>query len=64
MKDKYPTKTIKARELKRHIMGLPDDADVSIGQFSEPLTIYRVKQQSENLYNIEFNEAYQLLPTN
>ena len=53
--------TIKASELKQFIMALPDDADVWIGQNSEPLTIYRVKKHDKNLFNIEFNEAYQLL---
>ena len=58
-------KRIKASELKRYIMNLPDDANVTIGPAhgddEGTLTIYRVHRLADDLFNIEFNEVFQLL---
>jgi hypothetical protein len=48
-------KTMKARDLKRQINGISDDADVFFGTDGD-LSFYRVKQRGENFYQIEFNE--------
>lgn len=57
--------TIKASELKESIMNIPDDADVSFGPASGmnpgSLTIYRVHRLDDDLFNIEFNEVFQVL---
>jgi hypothetical protein len=57
-------KTIKASELKQHINNLPDDADVSfgpsIGEALGSLTLFRIKKRGPNLFNIEFNEIFEV----
>ncbi len=50
-------KTIKARDLKRQICQLPDDADVFFGPNGE-LSFNRVKRRGHNFYQIEFNEWF------
>ena len=52
-------KTMKARDLKRRINRIPDNADVFFGTDGD-LSFYRVKQRGENLYQIEFNELYDI----
>ncbi|WP_321368003.1 hypothetical protein [uncultured Desulfuromusa sp.] len=53
-----PEKTITVGELKQHIEGLPDNAEIFFG--SGDLTFYRVKTRGDDLHQIEFNELYEV----
>ena len=48
--------SIKAADLKRQIVNLPDDADII---FQGNLSFYRVKNRGPNLYQIEFNDSFE-----
>jgi hypothetical protein len=50
--------TISVKEFKRHIDGLPDNAKLIFGLGD--LSLYRVKRRGEDLYQIEFNELYEV----
>lgn len=51
-------KTITVKEFKRHIAGLPDNAKLIFG--TGDLAFYRVKRRGDDLYQIEFNEIYEV----
>jgi hypothetical protein len=52
-------KTISVKEFKKQIEGLPDNANLIFG--TGDLAFYRVKRRGENLYQIEFNEIYEVI---
>ena len=52
-------KTVSVKEFKRQIAGLPDNAELIFGTGN--LAFYRVKQRGDNLYQIEFNEIYEVI---
>jgi len=51
-------KAISVKEFKRHIDGLPDNAKLIFGTGN--LAFYRVKRRGDDLYQIEFNELYEV----
>ncbi len=46
------------KEFKKEIAGLPDNAAIIFG--TGDLCFYRVKRRGDNLYQIEFNEVYEI----
>jgi hypothetical protein len=50
-------KTIKASKLKSEISKIPDDADVIFGADGD-ISFYRVKRRGPNLWQIQFNELW------
>jgi len=52
-------KTIKAGDLKRELQRIPDNADVVFGTDGD-ISFYKVTERGENLYQIEFNEQWEI----
>jgi len=51
-------KTITAKIFKSQICDLPDDAEIYFGHGD--LSFLQVKSRSNNLFQVEFNELYEL----
>jgi len=51
-------KSMSIKEFKKVIAGLPDNAAIIFG--TGDLSFYRVKRRGDNLYQIEFNEVYEI----
>lgn len=50
--------TITKTKLIEHLNNIPDNALIIFGQGD--LKFYRIKQRGDNLYQIEFNQTYQV----
>ena len=46
------------KEFIKEIVGLPDNAEIIFG--TGDLSFYRVKRRGDSLYQIEFNEVYEI----
>lgn len=51
-------KSMSIQELKKEIAGLPDNAEIIFG--TGDLSFNRVKCRGDDLYQIEFNEIYEI----
>lgn len=51
-------KSMSIKEFKKEIAGLPDNAEIIFG--TGDLSFNRVKRRGDNLYQIEFNEVYEI----